>query len=278
MLRYIALASGSKGNCHYISDGSTGVLIDCGIGPRRIFAQLDSVCANHPIDAVFITHCHTDHVGAADKLERGLLRKTGKSIPFYLSKGTELFSDERHLPQNIQRISAGDEVHVGELLVEAFSIPHDAPETLAYRVHGDGHWAGIITDLGHINAEVMDKMRTLSILALEFNYDLRMLQNGKYPYYLKDRVAGPFGHLSNMQAEAALREAASPMLQHLVLSHISENNNTPELAFDHAYRALSMAGLSSDVNLVVASQRNATGPFEVGQPEALGSPLFQALR
>jgi phosphoribosyl 1,2-cyclic phosphodiesterase len=276
MLRYIALASGSKGNCHYITDGSTGVLIDCGIGPRRIFSQLEAIYPEFHLDAVFITHCHTDHVGAADKLERAIIRRTGRHVPFFLSKGTELFGDEKHLPQNIQTIAAGDEHHVGELIVEAFSIPHDAPETLAYRVFGDGHWAGVVTDLGHVPPEVMDKMRTLSILALEFNYDLKLLQNGSYPYYLKDRVAGPFGHLSNLQAEAALREAASPMLQHLVLSHVSENNNTPELVYDHAQRALTSAGLLGEVNLVLAAQRAATGPFDVGQEFRAERTLFQA--
>ena len=214
-------------------------MIDCGISTRQIFKRLESVGIPEPkIDAVFITHGHSDHIGAANRLSKFLDKRNGAPTPFFMSKGTMAFSDTRVLPPSIEIIAADECVEVNDILVNAFSVPHDAPETLGYRARVDEHWVGVITDLGHVTQEVIDKMRTLSIMALEFNHDLNMLYNGGYPASLKARVSSDFGHLSNEQAADALRQSISPTLQHLILSHLSENNNTPGRAFHLAQSVL----------------------------------------
>ena len=258
MLQYIALASGSNGNCHYFTNGQNGILIDCGISAKQVLSRLAQTgLPMTPIDAVFITHGHSDHIAAAKTLERKLYSKKKQTIPFYISRGTIAYADERCLPQNIHVITSDQQVSVGSLLVEAFAVPHDAPETLAYRVCSDGLWGGIISDLGEITPSVLDKMRTLSIMGLEFNHDEVMLSNGPYPISVKERVLSPVGHLSNRQAAMALRQTISPTLQHLVLIHLSERNNSPSLARSLAVQAINEAGATDYITCYVSHQKEA---------------------
>ena len=134
---------------------------------------------------------------------------------------------------------------------------------MAYRVHNDGLWGGIITDLGSVTPLVLNKMRSLSLLVLEFNYDPKMLFEGKYTYSVKQRVASMQGHLSNQQAEDLLVQIASPRLQQLVAAHISERNNTFGLVKRHISSGLRRAGAIQDINVHLAEQNSASPLFSL---------------
>jgi phosphoribosyl 1,2-cyclic phosphodiesterase len=175
--------------------------------------------------------------------------------------GTHAFSDDRCLPPTVQYVSCGEIIGVGDLCIEAFGVTHDAPETLAYRVAHNGIWGGVLTDLGSVTPNVLNKMRSLSIMALEFNHDPKMLFEGSYSYYVKERVASMEGHLSNQQAEDALAEIASPRLQQLIAAHISERNNTFEHVEMHIHRALRRAGAMHDIQVHLAKQNKPSKIF-----------------
>ena len=172
------------------------------------------------------------------------------------------------LPNTIEVIAADERVMVKDIEVDAFAVPHDAPETLAFRAKVDDYWAGVITDLGHVPPDVIDKMRTLTVMALEFNHDLQMLFHGSYPASLKARVSSDFGHLSNQQAASALEKSISPTLRHLVLSHLSENNNTPSRAFHLAHSILSDWG-AEDISCIVAEPKTPSQPIRIGSTGSL---------
>ncbi|MAA79289.1 MAG: hypothetical protein CL916_08515 [Deltaproteobacteria bacterium] len=262
MLKFTVLGSGSAGNSYWFGTKNHGVLIDCGLSTKQIKKRMEeNGLSLSQIDAVFITHGHSDHVGSCKILHKAL-NKYG-NVPFYMSKGTYAFSDDRCLPRTIEFISCGGTVQIGDLVVEAFGVTHDAPETLAYRVEHKGMYGGVLTDLGSITPRVLNKMRSLSIMALEFNHDPKMLFEGTYAYSVKERVASMEGHLSNQQAEDALAEIASPRLQQLIAAHISERNNTFSHVERHITRALKRANAIHDIKVHLADQHIQSPIFEI---------------
>lgn len=253
-LSMIALGSGSQGNSYYIFNDENGVLIDCGISTKQIFSRLEQVGIDRPkIDAVFITHEHSDHIASCAILERKM-KQLGKNIPFYMSSGTFHSAKVNCLPKHLKIVEDGSEINIGSLDVEAFDVPHDGIGTMGYRVGFDQHWAGVITDVGHVSDVVLDKMRSLSMMAFEFNHDIDMLMYGDYPEFTKERIRSDWGHLSNEQAAKALKEAVSPRLQHLILAHISRSNNKPDIAERAAAEALEDSRHADIISLHVASQ------------------------
>ena len=262
-LSMIALGSGSQGNSYYIFNDENGVLIDCGISTKQIFARLGRAGIKYPkIDAVFVTHEHTDHIASCAILERKM-KQFGRSIPFYMSSGTFHSAKPKCLPQNVNIVVDSSQITIGSLDIEAFDVPHDGIGTMGYRVGFGGHWAGVITDLGHISDLVMDNMRSLSMMAFEFNHDLDMLLYGDYPEFTKERIHSDYGHLSNEQAAKGLQEAVSPRLQHLILAHISRSNNVPEIAEKRASEALEDSRHADIVSLHVASQFEPSPIFSI---------------
>ena len=155
-LSMVVLGSGSRGNSYYIWNKDTAVLIDCGLSTKQIFSRLEIVGIIYPkVDAVFITHEHTDHVASCAVLERRL-NATGQRPKFYMSDGTFCSAPAQCLPKQYHRLQDGQRVIVGSLTIEAFEVPHDGAECLGYRVGYKGHWAGVITDLGDVTDEVID--------------------------------------------------------------------------------------------------------------------------
>jgi phosphoribosyl 1,2-cyclic phosphodiesterase len=255
ILSMISLGSGSSGNCYYIYNNDTGIFIDCGINTKQIFTRLEKLKIINPkINGVFITHEHHDHLAGCAVLERRENKEQNNYPTFYMTKGTYHSGNTKCMPKKVETIIAGQQIKIGSLIVEAFQVPHDGIETVCYRVGYKDHWVGVITDLGHINDSVLDKMRSLSIMALEFNYDPKMLTEGDYHWRLKERILSDYGHLSNSQAAFALQKTVSPRLHHLILSHISEANNQPQLARKAAIQALERAGHNDIVNIHVAEQ------------------------
>ncbi len=258
------LASGSSGNCTYIGDGHAGVLVDCGISAKQVLTRLDSLgLGDAPIDAVLITHEHIDHVGAARVLCDKLHKRTGRWVPFLMTRGTQQALKPQVTPAAIERIEAGVPVQLKHLTLDPFRIPHDVPDPVAWRVQLGGHHVGVITDLGRPTTLVEDKLRSLSIAVLEFNHDFELLMAGPYPWHLKQRIRSSHGHLSNDQAADLLARGLGDSLQQLVLAHLSEENNAPSRALAAAARVLQDAGAADRVSVQVGMARTPLAPVTV---------------
>lgn len=260
------LGSGSKGNCTYVGDGRHGVLIDCGISRRQVVRRLEAVgLPDAPIDGVLITHEHTDHVGAAGVLSRWLTRRTGRHVPFFMTRGTERFLYERVRPERVERIRSGMSFSVGPLVVEPYTVPHDTSDPVAYVVAVGPVRVGVLTDLGRVTRLVEQKVSSLDVAVVEFNHDVEMLIEGSYPWHLKQRIRGRHGHLSNDEASDLLATATSRgRLREVVLAHLSDENNSEERALLAAHRGLRRAGRKVKVH--VARQKEPVGPYRVQAP------------
>jgi len=257
------LGSGSRGNTTYVGDGRRGVLIDCGLSTKQIRLRLDQIgLGGSRIDAVLITHEHTDHVGSARVLDKHLAKSQGQPVPFYLTRGTARGLNPKVRPSHLHDVQPGVHFSVGAFTIEPLTIPHDTLDPVAYVLTHHGVRVGVITDLGRATQLVTAQIASLDVALVEFNHDEQMLLEGDYPWPLKQRVRGPHGHLSNTQAGALVRAAASPRLKHLILGHLSEDNNRPELALDAATEALGLAGCRG-VSVHIAQQRTPLAPVLV---------------
>ncbi len=228
MLRFRSLGSGSTGNATLVEARSgtrvSRLLIDCGFGLR----QLDARLARHglaasQIDAVFVTHEHGDHIGSAHALSRR------ERIPVWMSEGTWLATGAPDYEGRLQLACDGTAFEVGELQVQPFTVPHDAREPLQLRCTDGARHLGVLTDLGHATPHVLQRLTGLDALLLEFNHDSRMLADSRYPPFLKHRVGGNYGHLSNAAAAAIAQALRHDGLRHVVAAHLSQQNNKPEL-------------------------------------------------
>ncbi|MBL6690752.1 MAG: MBL fold metallo-hydrolase [Pseudomonadales bacterium] len=223
-VRFASLGSGSKGNGTLIDDGNTCLLIDLGFTIKeavRRLGRLDVSPAD--IDAILVTHEHADHIhGVA-----GFARKF--STPVYLTPGTYEAKTMGQLPE-LRKINCHSTFTVGSFEVTPVAVPHDAKEPCQYVLCSQGVSVGVLTDLGHITPHVQRSYQGCDALLLECNHDPVMLEQGPYPYPLKRRVGGDYGHLNNAQAAELLDVLDLVRLRHLVISHISEQNNQPDLA------------------------------------------------
>jgi len=260
------LASGSRGNCTYIGDEHSGVLVDCGVSTKQILDRMVEVgLGSARIDAVLITHEHADHVGAARVLDRRLFKETGTRVPFYMTRGTRIGLHQNCIPTRVERVQAGTPFSVGTRRIEPWTVPHDTSDPVAYTVEIGQVRAGVVTDLGRSTHLVERNLASLDIAVVEFNHDVQMLVEGEYPWRLKQRVRGPHGHLSNDQAAALVRAGASKRLRHLVLAHLSQDNNTPDLALEAAQRGLHDARCRG-VGVHVAQQQIPLRPLRIEPP------------
>lgn len=223
-LRFASLGSGSKGNATLVSDGETHVLIDCGFGLRETEKRLARLgLSPRQLDAVLITHEHGDHIRGVGALARRY------ALPVYLTAGTWLSQRLGEVPRH-QLITPHSRFAINGLEIDPVTVPHDAREPVQFCISAQNRRLGVLTDLGHPSAHVMQAFRGCDSLILECNHDPRMLAEGPYPPRLKRRVGGDWGHLANGQANALLRQIGLDRLQRIVCSHISEQNNRPELA------------------------------------------------
>jgi phosphoribosyl 1,2-cyclic phosphodiesterase len=227
------LGSGSRGNAVYVSDGTTSILVDAGFSAREIERRMRSLGLEPGrLDAVLVTHEHTDHV-------RGIARLARRHrLPVYLTAGTRAGAPSLQELPELPTFSCGREFRIGSLAVRPFSIAHDARDPAGFTIGADGLRIGIATDLGHATALVKEHLRGCRLLILEANHDPQLLLDGPYPWYLKQRIRGRNGHLSNRASGEVLAEIRHAGLEHVILAHLSETNNRPEIALAETARAL----------------------------------------
>jgi len=263
MARFCPLFSGSSGNSYYIGSSTSGILIDIGRTAKQIGNML-SLCEIDPtaIRAIFITHEHTDHV-------KGLRVFASRyHIPVYASRGTLNELERMGCLEGAFECAEITEsgVECADLLIQPFHTSHDSAESVGYRIRTyDGRTVGISTDLGYMSDEVRNSLYGADLVVLESNHDIGMLKNGPYPYPLKKRILSDTGHLSNLACSEELRGLAEHGTVRFFLAHLSAENNTPELAYQTAFCALSMAGMKAgtDFELSVAPRENTVGKITI---------------
>lgn len=245
MIKFKSLSSGSCGNCYFLgvcdSDGRVrhSIVIDTGVSLRRAKKELqrDGIAVEE-IDAVLVTHDHMDHIRSlgswCKKLEK----------PVWASETLQQALSHHTMAHpwiaNCRRILRKGETEIvpGVISARHFVVPHDATETLGYSLNLDGYRFVLITDCGHITTEALEEARRADTVVVEANYDLYMLRHGPYPKVLQDRICGGNGHLSNAECADSIREFLHPGLRNIFLCHLSEHNNTPELALKAASEAI----------------------------------------
>lgn len=225
MIEICALASGSNGNCYYIGNETDAVLVDAGLSAKQILIRIqDAGLDVSRIRGIFISHEHSDHVRGV----RVLSNKLG--VPAWFSQGTLDVIPEADRPNHCSVFIPGKSFKVGSFTIHPFLKNHDAAEPCSFRVEYDDWHIGVFTDIGEPCDRVKFHLKKCHAVFLETNYDDKMLWGGSYPYLLKRRVASSVGHLSNDQAFELVRDHAGPELVHVFLSHLSGENNKPELA------------------------------------------------
>jgi phosphoribosyl 1,2-cyclic phosphodiesterase len=235
LLRFASLSSGSGGNATLVEawraphERPTRLLVDCGLGPRRLRAALQlRGCDIADLDAVFLTHEHSDHVAGVRALQRRFGTTVWASAGTWSAVARPTLDDPDRWPARLAR--HGEAIDVGDLKVQPFAVPHDAAEPLQL-VCSFGRWRlGIVTDIGEPVDAVAAALAGCDALLLECNHDAQMLAEGAYPAWLKRRIGGLHGHLSNAQSTALLAACRHAGLRHVVAAHLSLHNNTPALA------------------------------------------------
>jgi phosphoribosyl 1,2-cyclic phosphodiesterase len=228
------LASGSSGNCTFISSNESNILVDAGITLKRIRNNLDELGKDlNELNGVFVTHEHSDHIKALEKLDK-------ENVPVFINKETYMASK---LQLNNLKLITDTKFEFNDLMIKPTSISHDGANPYGYKVTNKNKTAGVFTDLGIANHEVKSIIKDADAMVLETNHDIDMVLNGRYPYHLKQRILGDKGHLSNIDAGLLVKNHASEKLKNVFLSHISKNNNTDELALN------TLSQLTSKLNI-----------------------------
>ena len=257
MLRFRSLASGSSGNATLIeaSDGlhRTRVLVDCGLGLRQLIARL-AVEGIGPadLDGIFITHEHGDHIGCAPML----VARYG--VPLWTSAGTAQYAAFAGLESALNLVRDGQLFAIGGIQFHPFTVPHDAREPLQLRCTDGDRVLGLMTDIGHVTGHALAALAGCHALVLESNHDVELLAQSRYPDFLKRRVGGQHGHLSNVQAAAALGALRHDRLNTVVAAHLSERNNRPDLV-SRAFAAVLGCGEAD----VLLAERHGRGWLDV---------------
>lgn len=261
MVKFCVLASGSAGNASFLGTTKTRVLIDAGLGVKDLTRRLAEIGEKpEDIDAVLITHEHSDHISGLGRFIRWRARQK-KPVAVYISKLTSptIEWDGFETPPPVENFQAGSGWTIGNIVVQSFTIPHDAVDPVGFCFHAEGVKVGVATDLGYVPDSIKHHLRRVQILLLESNHDLEMLKVGPYPWSVKQRVMGRNGHLSNAVTCDYVENDLDGGVQTLILGHLSEHNNHPEIVRISAEQSLLRRGLTP--RLVIAEQRKQTEVF-----------------
>lgn len=253
---YFSIASGSKGNCALISCSGSYYLLDLGVSVRSLKKALElRHLAMDDLDGILLTHAHMDHIKGLETLVKRY------QIPLYASTGTATEIYER-MPSTRGRIFeflAGSRFGLGKTDIQTVRTPHDCDESVGYIFSWQGGRLGFATDLGFMPSTVEEQLLGCDTVVLESNHDLAMLANGPYPEYLKRRIRGNRGHLSNTDCAVCACDLVRNGTQNLILAHLSETNNLPKLAFEETARRLTSENLKC--HLLVAPVKEMAEPF-----------------
>jgi len=255
-VHFCTIASGSSGNCIFVGSDSTRILIDAGLSGKRIETGLTSVGIQpDSLDALFVTHEHSDHIQGIGILSRRF------DLPVYATPGTwqamEQYSAIGKIhPRNKLLAYSDERIVLNDLCINPFSIPHDAAEPVGYTIESEGRKVAVATDIGKPTPLIERNLADCDILLIESNHDLDLLENGPYPAQLKRRIRGDFGHLSNVAAGQLITRIHNPRLACVFLGHLSEENNRPAVAFDTVRDILHANGIdtTNGTRLIVADR------------------------
>ena len=250
-LYFTSLNSGSNGNCYYVGTKTNAVLIDVGISCRETEKRMQKLgLLMTTVKAIFVSHEHGDHIKGVSTLANKynipvyITSKTAKNGPILIS----------HLSKNF---AANQPILIGDLIINPFLKSHDAADPHSFTICHNGITVGVFTDIGNVCKEVIRHFKACHAVFLEANYDNNMLENGRYPIHLKNRIRGGEGHLSNKEALDLFNDHRPSFLSHLLLSHLSKENNSPEMV-----EALFNAH-ANGVNITVASRYHSTEVFSI---------------
>lgn len=256
-LRICNLGSGSSGNATFVATDEARVLFDAGFSCRQIQLRLAAIGVDYKtLDAVVISHEHSDHVQGLETL----IRKTGVKV-FVSQPTSEKLTWKRAVPE-LTTFEAGRGFEIGDLAIETFTVSHDAVDPVGFCIGHGGCKLSIATDLGYLSDSVRYHLLGSDLIVLESNHDLEMLKSGPYPWDLKQRVMSRAGHLSNAAVAEFLSQHWDRRARTVVLAHLSTNNNHPTIAEMDACRAISSVQ-ADDTRVVVASQGSPTPVFEL---------------
>jgi phosphoribosyl 1,2-cyclic phosphodiesterase len=263
-LHITSLNSGSNGNCYYIGNDKEAVLVDAGISCRETERRMKRLgLLIQRVKAIFVSHEHSDHI-------RGISVLAEKyQLPVFITPTTLQRTSLHHLNSLIFNFRAGEEIQIGNLSIKAFPKIHDAADPHSFLVSCQGIQVGVFTDIGAPCNEVLRHFKLCNAAILEANYDEEMLDRGNYPYYLKNRIRGGQGHLSNRQALALFKAHRPAFMTHLLLGHLSKNNNSPDLV------QAQFAPFAGSTKVLVAPRTNETPVFSIGHFAFVQGELFK---
>ena len=249
-MRVKVLSSGSKGNTTYIETDDAKILIDCGNSCRYVVNKLKEMgISNKDIDAIFITHTHVDHI----KGLRVFLKNNPTLV--FVTKG--MLKDLDFLKEYI--VLDKDTIYYKDLVINVIKTSHDAPDSVGYIINSGDKSLAYITDTGYINTRYHEILSNRDLYIMESNHDIEMLTNSSYPFSVRQRILGDKGHLSNYDSSRYLASFVGNRTKCIVLAHLSEENNTEQLAYDALVDKIS----SSDINIIIAKQDYETELIEV---------------
>ncbi len=266
MMKFIAFGSGSSGNCYCLLTENDGLMIDAGVGTRSLKKFFNEY--GIPMTAIrniLLTHDHADHVKSVGSLSHDLC------LPVYSTRqvhqGVRNNYCVRHKVEqkHIRYVEKNVPLTLGDFVITPFAVPHDSSDNVGYMIEHEGVKFCLVTDVGHVTEEIKGFIREANYLVLEANYDAEMLQGGTYPQHLKVRISSENGHLSNYDCGMTLAENATPLLRHVWLCHLSEENNHPELARITVEQVLRQHGIiaGKDILLDILKRKSPSGFYEL---------------
>ncbi|HUC81826.1 MAG TPA: MBL fold metallo-hydrolase, partial [Flavisolibacter sp.] len=260
-----SIASGSNGNCYYVGNENEAILVDAGVSCKEIELRMKRAGLSlQKVKAVFVSHEHTDHISGLPVLAKK------HQLPIFIStgtlKGSRLWFDKSLL----NHFAADEEIIIGDLCIQPFRKLHDAADPYSFTISCNQVKIGVITDIGRACNNVVHHFSQCHAVFLESNYDEQMLEKGRYPFVLKNRIRNGYGHISNKQALELFQKHRSPSLTHLFLSHLSYNNNCPQLVEDL------FAPHAGGVKVIVTSRKNESEVHTVAALSKLQPNNFDA--
>lgn len=262
MFQFCSLYSGSSGNCSFVQTNTTKILIDAGESAKKIVESLNSINIDvNSIDAILITHEHSDHIKGLGTLSKKF------HIPVYANIETwhAMPNQKEKIEEDKIQVFHFSKFSIGDIDIMPFSIPHDAANPCGFNLYHGNKKMSIATDIGHMNKEIINHLSNSSFVLLEANYEPEILKCSSYPYLLKERIKGPNGHLSNSDAGSTISHLINHGLHNVMLGHLSKENNFPELAYKTVMEKLIEANISENcLQLNVADRYHVSPIIEVG--------------